>query len=391
VNREKEKMDKIVRYGIIGTGNIGSNHAKTFLGGKIENAVLTAVCDTNSDKLKQFSDTPLLKFSDGKKLIDCGEVDAVIVSTPHYSHPDYSIYALNNGKHVMCEKPTGVYTRQIKEMNAAAEASGKVFTAMFCLRTKNIYKKVKETIAQGTIGRIKRINVIATNWYRPQCYYDSSTWRATWAGEGGGILLNQAPHTLDLLYFMTGLMPKRVFSRCYFGKWHTIEVEDDVTAFFEYENGATASLVFSTADAPGTDRIEILGDKGRVLLEGDKLKLSLLSVSEREYNATFRGGFGAPQSRDCEVEVEKDAMQIHAAVFQNMTNAILGKEDLFIDGKEGIYSCSMANAILLSTWLGRWIDMPFDDGLYYRELKKRINGSVKKESGDSILNIDASF
>lgn len=363
---------KTVDYAVIGIGNMGTSHAKFLQNGDVDNARLVAICDINETKLNRI-EGDVERYSDAKEMLSKCKADVVLIATPHYSHPELSIEAFKKGFNVICEKPTGVYTKQVKEMNEIAEQSGKVFSSVFCLRTRNLYKKMREIVFGGQLGDIRRINWIATKWYRTQSYYNSSTWRATWAGEGGGVLLNQAPHTLDLLYFITGLMPKRVFSKCFFGKWHNIEVEDDLMAFFEYENGATANLIITTADAPGTDRLEIVGDKGRLVLEKNKLTLTTLEMSEREFNKTFTGSFGEPKASDSIIEIEPDDKQMHVSVLQNVTDTILKKDSLYIDGKDGIYSCTMANAILLSTWLDKWIDLPFNDDLYYAELKKRID------------------
>ncbi|MBR7111233.1 MAG: Gfo/Idh/MocA family oxidoreductase [Clostridia bacterium] len=383
-------MEK-VRFGIIGMGNMGSAHAEILLSGKVEGAVLTAICDLDSEKFLPWKKYGLKEFNSSEELIRSGEVDAVLVATYHYSHPDISIDALNNGLHVFCEKPTGVYTKQVRLMNKVAQKAGKVFSSGFCLRTRKINQKIHEIIANGEIGEIKRINWISTNWYRPQSYYDSSSWRATWAGEGGGILLNQAPHTLDLLWYFTGLLPTKMQSNCYFGKWHDIEVEDDVTAFFEYENGATGTLVLSTADAPGSERLEILGNNGRLLLEGGKLTKTTLDIGEREFNATYKGGFGNPEASSEVVEVEPDEKPIHDAILQNFTNAILHGERLIAPGEEGINSLEIANAILLASWLNEKVSIPVDEEKYLAELNKRVATSRKKEGASVKLDLNSSL
>ena len=251
-------MEK-VRYGIIGIGNMGSSHAKKFLGGEVENGVLTAICDLKPEKMQKVLDleggASLKTYTDYKEMLASGEIDAVIVAVPHYSHPQLTIDALNAGIHAICEKPAGVYTKQVKEMNEVAKKSDKLFTMMFNQRTNCVYRKIREMIRGGELGEIKRVNWIVTDWYRTQFYYDSGDWRATWRGEGGGVLFNQCPHQLDLLQWVTGMMPKKVHSFCHFGKWHDIEVEDDVTVYMEFENGATGVFVTSTGDTPGTNRL----------------------------------------------------------------------------------------------------------------------------------------
>ena len=251
-------MDK-VRMGIIGIGNMGSGHAQSIQAGKCPEIVVTAVADINPERLKWAAETldfSVAKFATAEEMLDSGLIDAAIIAVPHYEHPKYAIECFKRGIHVMSEKPAGVYTGQVREMNEAAKAAHVKFGMMFNQRTDHVYRKMRELVQSGKYGRIKRTSWIITNWYRSQAYYDSGAWRATWSGEGGGVLLNQCPHNLDLWQWICG-MPKKVSAHMYFGKWHDIEVEDDVTAFVEYENGATGTFVTTTGDAPGTNRFEI--------------------------------------------------------------------------------------------------------------------------------------
>ncbi|MBO5294591.1 MAG: Gfo/Idh/MocA family oxidoreductase [Clostridia bacterium] len=397
-------MEK-VRFGIIGVGNMGSSHAKNFLSGKVENGVLTAICDLKSAKTDKIlamefdGAKDVAVFTDYKEMLASGLCDAVIVAVPHYDHPRLTIDALNAGMHVICEKPAGVYTKQVKEMNEVAATSDKLFTMMFNQRTNCVYRKMREMVQNGELGEIKRINWIITTWYRPQSYYDSGDWRATWRGEGGGVLFNQCPHQLDLLQWVTGMMPARVHSFCHFGKWHDIEVEDDVTAYLEYENGATGVFITSTGDTPGTNRFEILGDKGKLVCETvfnadgkkqDALTFTRLEMPEREFNATYKGGFGEPKSETVVVENDGKNEQ-HVGILNNFANAILGSEPLFVDGKEGIRGVELMDSMLLSTWLGKTVSLPIDDDLYLDELNKRIATGRKKESVDVVLDTEGTY
>lgn len=371
-----------VRFGIIGIGNIGIVHTKNLLSGKIENGELTAICDINPEKIEAVrkldgGDKPVA-FSDYKEMYKSGLIDAVVVAVPHYSHPHMVIEALEAGINAVSEKPAGVYTKQVKEMNAAAEKSDKIFSMMFNQRTNCVYRKMREMVMNGTIGEVKRVNWIITNWYRPQSYYDSGAWRATWKEEGGGVLFNQCPHQLDLLQWIVGMLPARVRSFCHFGKWHNIEVEDDVTVYMEFPNGATGVFVTSTADAPGTNRFEVLGDKGKLVVENDKLTATLLEQSEREYNATCTSGHGEPKSYVADVELDGQNPQ-HAGILNNVANAILGIEPLFVDGKEGLREVELMDSMLLSTWLDKTVELPIDDDLYLAELNKRIATSKTRK------------
>ena len=391
-------MEK-VRFGIIGVGNMGSGHAKSFLEGKVENGVLAAICDLKPEKIEKIKAMAgaenVAVFSDYKEMLASGLIDAVIVAVPHYFHPQMSIDALNAGIHTICEKPAGVYTKQVKEMNAVAEKSDKLFAIMFNQRTNCTYRKMREMIKGGELGEIKRINWIVTNWYRSQSYYDSGDWRATWRGEGGGVLFNQCPHQLDLLSWVTGMMPKRVRTFCHFGKWHDIEVEDDVTAYLEYENGATGVFVTSTGDTPGTNRFEILGNRGKLVSErvgkDIVLKFFKLEIPEREFNATHTGGFGEPNYEVIDVETDGKNPQ-HVGILNNFSNAVLGLEPLFVDGKEGINGVQLMDSMLLSTWLNDFVELPIDDDLYLAELQKRIaTGRVKEGVRELVLDTEGTY
>lgn len=378
-------MDK-VKFGIIGVGNMGVGHLKSFADGRIKNGVVTAVADTDAKKLVAAkSNVPgdYACFGSGAELIDKADVDAVLIAVPHYDHPALTIRALNKGIHVVCEKPAGVYTKQVKEMNAVAQKSKALFTMMYNQRTNPLYIKMHDLVKSGAIGEIRRVNWMITNWFRTQFYYDSGVWRATWKGEGGGVLMNQCPHQLDLLQWICGMMPNKMHAFCHFGKWHDIEVEDDVTAYMEFPNGATGTFVTSTADTPGTNRFEITGSKGRIVCEKDALTVTELPCDVSDYLKTATDGFSHPEGRTYVIPQGGDNPQ-HVGILNNFTNAVLGKEQLYVDGKEGIHCVELINSMLLSSWLGKTVDVPVDDDGYYTELKKRIE-SGREKTGESLL------
>lgn len=406
-----KKAAKPARIGIVGFGNQGSAYVALLTGGVkigsfkislpgiklVKNGVLGAVCDINPEKLdsqyKKFN-LSCPKYTDYKEMIDSGNIDAVIVTTPHYFHPEVVIYALEHGLHAMSDKPAGVYTKQVKEMNAVAariqkEDPKRIFAIMFNQRTNNAYKFMKKTIAEGGIGELKRFNWIITNWYRSQSYYDSSAWRATWNGEGGGVLFNQAPHQLDLLSWILGVMPCMIDTHCHFGKWHDIEVEDDVTAYMEFPNGATGVFITSTADAPGTNRLEILGTKGKLVSDGGTVEIYRNSVDEREFNKNYKGGFGSISSKRT-LKRFKPSTQ-HLEIINNYCNAICGLDTLKVRGEEGINGVEVMDAMLLSTWLDKPVTLPIDDDLYLAELDKRRATGRVKETKDVVLDTRGTY
>ena len=380
-------MDK-VRFGIIGCGNIATTHSKIFMKGAIENGVLTAVCDVNPAKIEKIKTIPGMEsvatFNTYKEMFESGLVDAVIIGVPHYIHPKLTIEALRAGLHVISEKPAGVYTKQVKTAIAESKKHDKLFGMMFNQRTNCVYRKMREMILGGEIGNIKRINWIITDWYRTQQYYDSGDWRASWSGEGGGVLFNQCPHQIDLLQWVTGMMPKTIHSHCHFGKWHDIEVEDDVTVYLEYENGATGSFITTTGDTPGTNRLEITGDMGTLICDGKTLVFKKLEVNEREFCKTSPEGFAKPKCEVIEVETDGQNPQ-HAGIINNFANAILGIEPLFVKGEDGLRGVELMDGMLLSSWLNAPVEMPFDDELYLDELKKRIATSRRPVEADHVV------
>ncbi|WP_284644533.1 Gfo/Idh/MocA family protein [Paenibacillus silviterrae] len=381
-------MDK-VRYGIIGLGNMGSKHAK-WLVREIPGAELTAVCDVRSERLewaKANLPNEVQLFADEESFFAFRGMDAVIIATPHYDHPVQSIKAFEAGYHVLVEKPAGVYTKAVRQMNEAAKQSGKLFGIMYNQRTNPLYQKLKDLVDSGELGEIRRTNWIITSWYRSQSYYDSGGWRATWAGEGGGVLLNQDPHQLDLWQWTTGLMPKRVRAFCHFGKYRNIEVEDDVTAYVEYENGATGLFVTTVGEAPGTNRFEITGDNGKVVIEDNKLSFWRLRVPEPQFNSQWKGGFGRPEDWRFDIPVQAGGEQ-HQGILKNFTNALLKGESLLAPGEEGIKGLTISNAMHLSTWLDDWVELPLDEDLYYEKLQEKISSSVfTKKTSDIVLDV----
>jgi predicted dehydrogenase len=385
-------MMEQVKLGIIGIGNMGSGHLKSLLEAKLPELTVTAVADRQESRRTWAKETlpeSVAIFEEGTDLIDSGACDAVLIAVPHYQHPELTIYALNKGLHVLCEKPAGVYTKQVREMNEAAKKSDRVFAMMFNQRTNCIYRKMHELVTGGELGAIKRVNWIVTDWYRTQSYYDSGSWRATWDGEGGGVLLNQCPHNMDLLQWICG-MPSKVRAFCHNGKWHDIEVEDDVTAYMEYPSGATGVFVTTTADAPGTNRFEVTLEMGKLVCEDNKLTLHKLSENERTFCKTAKGGFDTPE---CTVtEVETDGLnEQHMGVIKAFANRILHKTPLVAEGVEGINGLTLSNAMHLSSWLEKEIELPFDEDLFLEELTKRRKASKKKEGSGVVFSTEGSY
>lgn len=288
-------MDKKIKLGIIGIGNMGTGHAGNLLEGKCPDFELVAVADNNPERIewaKKDISSEITYFDDAIAMLDSGMIEACIVAVPHYDHPTYAMECMKRSIHVMVEKPAGVYTKQVREMNEEAKRHPEVvFGMMFNQRTNCIYRKMHELVHSGKYGNIRRTNWIITDWYRSQAYYDSGNWRATWSGEGGGVLLNQCPHQLDLWQWICG-MPVKVQSHIHYGKWHDIEVEDDVTTYVEYANGATGVFITTTGDACGSNRFEVQMDKAKLVAENDRLTVIEFDVTEQEFSKTNTNPFG---------------------------------------------------------------------------------------------------
>lgn len=385
-------MDQKIRLGIIGIGNMGSGHACNVVDGNCPDFELAAVADINPAR-KEWAQKRLgenvVFFDNAISMLDSGLIDACIVATPHYYHPGLAIECIKRSIHVMVEKPVGVYTSQVRELMAVADQHPEVkFGVMFNQRTNCVYRKARELVQSGKYGRIRRTNWIITDWYRSQAYYDSGAWRATWSGEGGGVLLNQCPHQLDLWQWICG-MPVKVHTHMHFGLWHDIEVEDDVSTYVEYEDGGTGIFVTSTGDAHGTNRFEILMDKAKLLVGYDKLYLTEFSVSEPEWTATTKEGFATMPATETVVETDGENPQ-HVGVLNAWGGAILRGEPMIADGREGIRGLSLSNAMHLSAFLGKEITLPFDEELFYEELKKRIATSRRKTTNETGIVADLS-
>ena len=385
-----------VRLGIIGVGNMGSGHAKNIYDNQVPGMVLAAIADINPERLQWARETfpGVALFDNASDMMDSGLIDAIIVATPHYFHPPLCLEGMKKGLHVMCEKPAGVYTKAVREVNEMAQKVNTTYAIMFNQRTNCVYRKMHELVQSGELGAIKRVNWIITDWYRTQSYYDSGSWRATWDGEGGGVLLNQCPHNLDLIQWICG-MPSRVRAFCHEGKWHDIEVEDDVTAYLEYPNGATGVFVTTTGDAPGTNRFEITLEMGKLVCvlsnEGTSLTLYKLAENEREFCRTCPQGFEKPAMEIIEVETDGQNPQ-HNGVLKAFAANILRGEPLVAGGEEGINGLTLSNAMHLSSWLDRTVELPLDEELFLSELNKRRAASNKKEEKEAVtFDVDGTY
>ena len=381
-----------VRVGIIGMGNMGKYHADYLLAGKVKRAELVAVCSTSPGKLDTYKAKGVEVFGDGEALIKSGKIDAVLIATPHYQHTSLGITAIEAGVHVMVEKPISAHKADAERLIAAAKANPKVkFGAMFQMRAEPRYSKIRKLIQDGELGTIVRVNWIITDWFRSEAYYASGGWRATWKGEGGGVLINQCLHQLDTLYWLLG-MPKSVRGFCQLGRFHNIEVEDNVTVYMEWPNKATGVFISSTGELPGTNRFEIAGTKGRIVLESNVLTFTRNEVPADEWNQTSKIGFAKPDVWNVTIPFGNADIP-HAAFMMNFVDAILDGSPMNCSGEEGLGSIELANVMLYSSLIGQTVELPMDSAAYEAKLNELIANSKfeKKVVEVSSEDFSASF
>lgn len=357
-----------VRMGIVGLGNMGKFHADYLLNHQVSRAELTAVSDAIPANLERYPS--LATFARSEDMIRSGLIDAVIIATPHYLHTTIGIDALERGLHVLVEKPISVHKADCERLLAAHKDPKLVFAAMFQLRTDGKFKKLKQLVSNGELGELFRVSWIISDWYRTEAYYASGGWRATWKGEGGGVLLNQCPHNLDLMQWICG-RPSKVRGFCQLGRYHAIEVEDNVTAYLEWPNGATGVFITSTGEAPGTNRFEICGDRGKVVLEQGKITFTRNEIPMREFSRTSKAGFARPEVWNVDVPYEGTSPQ-HHEITQNFVDAILDGKPLIAPAAEGVYSVEMANAMLYSALINDTVSLPLDGQAYEKKLNQLI-------------------
>jgi predicted dehydrogenase len=390
-----------VRIGLVGVGIMGSMHAHDL--STLPNTTLAAICDIDHERADRYAEQYGVQgFYDYQDMLNQVDLDAVMIATPHYFHTPISIAALERGLNVMTEKPLAVHVKDGHKMIAAYEAAcakatrehskEPIFAIMFQLRTQGIWKKVKQILASGELGKLIRVTWLITDWFRTQSYYNNGGWRATWKGEGGGVLLNQCPHNLDLYQWFFGL-PKKVAGFASIGKYHHIEVEDEVTGYFEHENGMVGHFITTTAESPGTNRLEIVGENGKLTCEDGRMLLFRNQTSMLEFIQTSPGGFDRVPGKVEEISYEETSGAGHSKVTTAFANAILNGTPLIARAPEGINGLTLGNSMMLSSFLGRPVDLPFDADLYAKMLAELAEKSSfeKKNKPVDMGDITKSF
>lgn len=389
-------MAKDIRLAVIGVGAMGSQHVKDIQ--SMSGVQLSAICDLIPERMDAITSSSTTKsFTNYQEMLNLMELDGVLISTPHYQHTPIAVDCFQKGIHVLTEKPIAAHLSDGKIMvraykEALKHHSNLKFAIMFQQRTYGYWKKIRSMIDNGELGKLIRATWIITNWFRNQSYYDNGDWRATWKGEGGGVLINQCPHNLDLFQWFFG-MPEKVTGLAAIGKYHDIEVEDEATAIFEYQNGMIGHFITSTGESPGTNRLEIIGEKGKLVFENNLLKFWKNKVSMLEHIRTSTDPYAFAESVEMEISYEHHGLPGHKIIIENFVNAIRGNEELIVQGGEGLNQLHLSNSILLSSLLNKKIHLPMNSELFKRKLEEKIRTStVKKETGMSkIPDISKSF
>ncbi len=376
-------MTRKIRLGVIGLGNIGQQHIKLIRSSAVERCDITALCARGDSGLA--ADLGSTHFSDYRELVDSGLCDAVLVATPTLSHRDIGCYALDKGLHVLMEKPLGLSIAEADEL-IDRTVPEQVFALMLNQRVDPVFARMKSLMDAGALGALQRSHWTMTNWFRPEVYFQVSDWRATWHGEGGGLLMNQCIHNLDIFQWLCG-MPVRINGFCGFGKYHDIEVEDEATAYFEYDNGATGMFVGSTGEAPGVNRLDIVGDLGTLSYDGERLTLQRNEPGAAAFSRNTREMFGQPAT-EMEELTPMESVNQHALIIQNFVDAILDGDTLIAPAAQGLNSLAMANGILLSAWQGSAVELPLDSAAYQQALEDKLAHSTLREKADIEAQVD---
>lgn len=376
----------MIRFGIAGLGNIGQVHLGNLREGRVAGATVTAAADPSAERREGIQDIDV--FEDLGSLLAADCVDAVVLAAPTGLHAPMAIEALQAGVHVILEKPLALHKAEGERILAARQRDDQVFSLMMNQRCNPLYLKIKAWMDEGAIGRLQRTSWTMTNWFRPEIYFQASDWRATWKGEGGGVLMNQCPHNLDIFQWLCG-MPASVRGYCRFGEHHDIEVEDQVTAYFEYPDGATGTFSASTGEYPGVNRLEIAGDRGLIIYENERCTLTRNTQSASEFSRTTDEMFGSPETEVETFETDEQVNQ-HAVILTNVVQAICAGDPLIAPATEGLHSLELADAMLYSTWTDAPVALPLDGQAFEQVLQQKMADSKPRTPVKTAAKVDMS-
>ncbi|TDF94060.1 Gfo/Idh/MocA family protein [Paenibacillus piri] len=384
-----------VKLGVVGLGGMGKSHLRYL--SKMDSVEIVGVCDVVAEEAdKVAANYQTTSYYSHAELFEKSGLEAVLIAVPHYDHTTVSIDAFHLGIHVLCEKPIAVHVNDAKKMIAAYEQAKErkpelIFGIMFQERTLPFHKKIKDILDGGELGKLIRATWINTKWFRSQLYYDSGDWRATWAGEGGGILTNQCPHNLDLYQWLFGV-PSRINGFAHIGKYHDIEVEDEVTGYFEHENGMVGHFIVTTAETPGSNRMEVVGEFGKLVYEDEKLVFYRTRESMLKFIKESQSRMGNVENWYTEIPVDTNAPSGHRIVMEKFIAAVQnGGGELIAYGPEGINGLTIGNAIMLSSFTDQTVTLPMDGDAYEQKLQELIQSSKYVKKTRSVEGTDLTF
>lgn len=365
----------MVKIGIIGAGRQGGKYIKFFLENRMKNAELKAICDIDVGRFDEVDPSHICEhYTDYKLMLSKKTIDAIIIDTPHYLHPVIALEAVKYDIHVLSDKPLGVDAYTVKKLKNELSGRKLKFGVLFNQRMLPVYQRIKEIIENQELGKLKRCVWEVTDWYRPQKYYDIGGWRSTWKGEGGGVLINQCVHNIDMIQHLFG-MPLKINSSIEYGVYHKTEIDDSVVANFMYSDGFMCTLISSTGETPGTNRLEISGTKGKLVFDVfDKLKFELNDIPEDVFsNETssprYMLKFGKPGVTRKEEKINTNT-EAHVMCIQDFINAIVYDRKPSADYYDGLACVQIINAIYYSDWKGKKVELPVDE----LEFKKMLEG-----------------
>lgn len=367
----------MIRVGIAGIGFIAEEYIRQFTGGMIHGGVITALSSRNEAHMRQVNQRYSLDaalFTDYDDMLNSGLIDMVMICTPHFYHPGMAVRALKKGIHTLIEKPVGVYPEELRELTDCANAHPELKCGvLYCRRTNPVFAKIKGLLEDGSLGALKRITWIITDMYRPQCYYDITDWRGTYSGEGGGLLMNQVSHHIDMLVWLCGL-PESMQSHCYTARERNIDVENEVSITMEYPGEAIGQFIASTRECPGSSRLEISGSRGQIILEGERaLTLRILETDEREHAVTTSVPFGFIPYREEKISFDMANNPImQARIVTQFLTAVAENTRPLCPLEDAVKAQQFIQAAYLSSWQEKKLQLPVDGAAYTEELKKRI-------------------
>ena len=379
----------MIRFAVIGVGRMGMTHAVNLYKGRVRGATLSAVCDTDPKVLEDCRRRfPSVRaYADHHALIEERAVDAVLIATPHYAHEEIAVDCISHGIHTLTEKPISVTTARAKHIAAVAAEHPEVIAAVsYNQRSNRMYRRARQMLADGTLGDIVRVNFIITNWYRSQAYYDQGGWRASYNGEGGGCLINQCIHQLDVLQWLIG-MPRAIKANSR-TVGRNITVENDVTATLIYD-GFDCSFSASTHEMGGINRLEIVCDKGRLVIYPTRMEI-YRHRSEREVNADTKQGYGFAKTTKSTYGYGLFRLISDTIYGQQLrslrafSSAIEGKGEPLAYAHEGVNALQIINGIYLASYTDATVSIPLDDTAYEEFLQDACRRETERKKGDQL-------